>query len=274
MVTRNEAELLRLNLAHHLAWGFDHAAIADNRSTDATRDVLLSFGDRVTSMTVEDPNDRFAALRTLVAEIELRHGTVSWVAQSDTDEFWWAPGETFAAVVSRAPERIMSIHSNQKLFLPTESDPTSGPVYGRMTFRTSGPNSPLHTSYRGGKSIYRGVWAREHEITSAHGCPRVPADQRAHTSGRLVHHYMIDGEDSFAQKVESLSRWGVRARLGAFKQEWRRIYDEGGEAAVREYYRTRYVISRDALPGHVERGELLRDTGFAEYMAARGMGSG
>ena len=94
VVTRDEAELLRLNLAHHLAWGFDHVAIADNESTDATREVLNSFGDAVTAETIADPNDRFAALRRLVHRIEARHGQAQWVAVSDTDEFWWVAGRT------------------------------------------------------------------------------------------------------------------------------------------------------------------------------------
>ena len=36
LVTQNEADLLRWNIRHHLEWGVDHVAVADNNSTDAT----------------------------------------------------------------------------------------------------------------------------------------------------------------------------------------------------------------------------------------------
>ena len=37
LVTQNEADLLRWNIRHHLDWGIDHVAVADNNSTDGDR---------------------------------------------------------------------------------------------------------------------------------------------------------------------------------------------------------------------------------------------
>jgi Glycosyl transferase family 2 len=286
VVTRDEAELLRLNLAHHLAWGFDHVAIADNESTDATREVLNSFGDAVTAETIADPNDRFAALRRLVRRIEARHGQAQWVAVSDTDEFWWDAGGTLRDLMSRVPAIAIGLYSEQKLFLPTALDPSEGPPYVRRTWRTTGPSSPLHTSYRSGKSIYRASWVREHELTSPHWCFAVRG-AAWRPPRALVHHYMINDENNFVQKVEALSRWSPQVRgsasdamgatkgtksqvrFGDFKTSWWRIYESGGERALREYFRTSYVISAAALPGHVERGELVQDIAFADWMRTR-----
>jgi hypothetical protein len=283
VVTRNEAELLRLNLAHHLAWGFDHAAIADNDSTDATRDVLHSFGDAVTAETIADPNDRFAALRRLLRRIEARHGQAQWVAVSDTDEFWWLPGVDLRELVSQVPAEAPGLNSDQKLFLPTALDPRDGPVFVRRTWRTTGSSSPLHTSYRKGKSIYRASRVREHEITSPHWCFAV-AGAAWRPTRALVHHYMIDDEESFVRKVVALARWSPQVRGAApdaagetggtnpqvrfrdFKTAWWRIYESGGERALRDYFRTSYLISATALPGHVERRELVQDTAFADWM--------
>ena len=38
LTTKNEAEVLRLNLEHHLSWGVDHVVVCDNDSTDDTPD--------------------------------------------------------------------------------------------------------------------------------------------------------------------------------------------------------------------------------------------
>ena len=285
VVTRNEAELLQLNLAHHLGWGFDHVAIADNESTDATQDVLRQFGDAVTATRIGDPNERFLALSRLLTEIEERHGAADWVAVSDTDEFWWTPDSDLPRLLSRVPDNIVAVNSRQKLFLPTEVDSVAGPVYCRRTFRTSSGKSPLHTSYTAGKSLYRAAWVRSHGVSNPHWSADIP-----HGLWRfkrlLVHHYMIDDEDSFVEKVKALERWSPQVRdqsepgmalhepttsqeqpvrFLAFKTAWWRLYEAAGEAGLRDYYRREYVISVERLPTCLERGELVDDTEFASF---------
>ena len=102
---------------------------------------------------------------------------------------------------------------------------------------------------------------------------------------------MINDEESFVQKVLALQRWSpevgktrvaddpagqdahdaaeLRRRFRDFKVEWWRVYSAGGEEAVRQYFRTKYMIPASAVPGHVARGELVQDTEFADYMRGR-----
>jgi hypothetical protein len=273
VATRNEAELLRLNLAHHLGWGFDHVAVADNESTDSTQDVLREFGDAVSATSIRNPNERFSALTTLLGDIEERHGLglADWVAVSDTDEFWWTPDTDLRGLLAGVPEDAVAVNSDQKLFLPTELDPAGGPVYCRRTFRTSSAASPLHTSYRRGKSLYRAAWVRNHGISDAHWCAPLPLRRFKRP---LVHHYMIDDEESFVNKVKSLERWGAQlpppVQFRDYKMSWWRLYERAGETGLREYYRRQYMISADALPAHLERGELIKDTQFADFKLGQG----
>lgn len=285
VLTRNEAELLRLNLAHHLGWGFDHVAIADNESSDATQDVLGQFGDSVISTRIGDPYERYRALSGLLAKLEERHGAADWVAVSDTDEFWWAPDSDLPRLLSRVPENVVAVNSDQKLFLPTELDALAGPVYCRRTFRTSGIKSPLHTSYVGGKSLYRAAWVRSQGVSNPHWSAGIP-----HGLWRfdrlLVHHYMIDDEDSFVAKVKTLERWNPRVRdpleagtasrepppskeepasIRAFKTAWWRLYQTAGEGGLRDYYRREYVISSSRLATCLRSGDLVEDTAFARF---------
>jgi hypothetical protein len=267
VVTRNEADLLRLNLSHHLGWGFDHVAIADNESTDATEEVLREYGDAVTVLRIENPNERFAALSALLDRIERQRGDIDWVAVSDTDEFWWAPGTDLSSLLAGVPATTVAVNSVQKLFLPTELDADSGPVYCRRTYRASDANSPLHTSYKAGKTFYRGQWLKSHAIDHAHWSPNVP--HPVMRFGRpLVHHYMIDGEDNFVEKVKSLERWRAgrpHLRLGDFKTKWWNLLEHEGEGGLRAFYRNEYVISASRIPVHLARGELVKDAQFAAH---------
>lgn len=274
VATRNEGELLRLNLAHHLAWGFDQVAIADNESTDATQDVLREFQDAVTVTSIRSPGDRFHVLPSLLARIESRHGAADWVAISDTDEFWWLPGNSLCDTLAQVPGRLVAVNSDQKFFVNTEIDSTSGPVYCRRTFRTTSADSPLHTSYRKGKSLYRAAWVRNHAILNPHWSQNIP--HPLWRFGRpLVHHYMIDGEDCFVEKVKALERWNPQLRGASgrnepvavrdFKVHWWRVYEATGEAGLRDYYRREYFVSARSVPTCLERGELVADMEFAEF---------
>ena len=45
MMVRNEADIIRINLLHHLASGIDHLLVVDNGSTDGTAAVLKEFSE-------------------------------------------------------------------------------------------------------------------------------------------------------------------------------------------------------------------------------------
>ena len=109
----------------------------------------------------------------------------------------------------------------------------------------------------------------------------------------VVHHYMIRDEDQFVMKVKRLASWrersGLRSRLwyrrlrerlgrpvppfvAGFKATWWNVYREGGESGLRDYYRNSYRIQSGVLPGLLARGDLVRDTAFAEWTKETGRG--
>ncbi len=287
IVTRNEASLLRLNLAHHLAWGFDHALVADNESTDGTREVLDGFGDAVTRASVASPNDRFAALVALLARAEERHGPARWVAVSDTDEFWWGPGVDLNSTLRSIPGNILGVNAQQKLFLPTVADPRDGPIMCRRLHRTTRNDIPLHTSYVRGKSIYRAEWIRRALLSHAHRSPAIPPAAWLDLGAHFVHHYMIESEDAFVEKVRSFLGWepwlqsllderramrddeAEHFRFRGFKREWWDLYATRGEEGLRDYYRSFYVLSEPMLREHLASGDLVLDRSFADYLHSR-----
>jgi hypothetical protein len=286
LVTQNEADLLRANLRHHLEWGVDHVGVADNDSTDDTRDVVREFGDSVSYRRFDDFHDRQIHRTALLDDLRA-HAPVEWVGVGDTDEFLWLPGTTPAAVLGAVPPDKVAVNFDMKLFLPTTADDPDGPVFMRRRYRTSSSESPLHTSYSAGKSFYRSSWLGT--ITDEHWCREVPHEQYRHPEP-WVHHYMVGDEDQFVQKVTRLIAWapppeGLVARRrwrrtpperralpgwsAPFKKEWWGVYQRGGEAAVRDYYRTVYTLGDDARRDALAKGELVEDGGFAHWARAR-----
>ncbi len=286
LTTKNEADVLRLNLEHHLAYGVDHVAVADNESSDHTQDVIRSFGDHASTQPFHDFAVRQTVRLDLLERLRARHGgSIAWVGVSDTDEFHWTPDGTLPELLATAPADVVAVTCRQKLFLPTATDAEDGPVYARQLHRTSGPDSPLHTSYREGKTFYRNAWLTR--ITSEHRCHEVPHAPWS-PPHPTVHHYMIRDEDQFVMKVRRLSAWrerkGLRSKLwyhklrrllgvplppfvAGFKEEWWRELRDGGEQRLRAYYRSTFRVQTDDVTRHTESGALVHDTAFADWRA-------
>jgi hypothetical protein len=293
LVTKNEAELLESNLRHHLAWGIDRIAVADNASTDATSQVVAEAGDRVAYRSFPDFHDRQTVRHEMLRDmVEATDHRLEWVGIADTDEFFWVPGDA-SGLFADLPDDVDAVNFGAELFLPTGADPTDGPVYVRRSYYSADESSPLHTSYREGKTFYRASWLTS--IPVDHNCARHEHEceelvaERVRRMPAVVHHYMIQDEDQFVEKVTRLIEWAkpptgglaaLRWRMqpprkrdlprwtSKFKKDWWSAYQRGGEAGVRRYYREQYVIPEAQIPEYLERGWLARDAAFATYAAA------
>jgi glycosyltransferase involved in cell wall biosynthesis len=286
LVTQNEADLLRWNIRHHLEWGVDHIAVADNNSTDATAAVAREFGDAVSRQTFPEFHDRQKVRAAMLDAVRARHH-VDWAGVADTDEFFWAPDTGPRDLLDATPDDIEAVNFDMKLFLPTTLDPANLPVFMSRVYRSGGPDSPLHTSYRVGKTFYRSRWLQT--ISNEHWCPEVPHPVYQHPYP-AVHHYMIQDEDQFVQKVERLMSW-VRPKrfvdrlrwhkkyrgrkdelpkwIGPSKREWWSVYYHQGEDGLREYYRNVYTVGGDRLRDALADGSLVRDGEFAAWARER-----
>src|SRR6476660_6869047 len=127
VTSHNEAELLAWNLRHHLDYGIDHVAVADNASSDSTQDVVAGFGSAVSTVVFDDFHARQAVRMQMLDAVKAQH-TVDWVGVSDTDEFWFAAGRRMPDLLAEVPDDIVAVNFDAKLFLPTALDATDAPV--------------------------------------------------------------------------------------------------------------------------------------------------
>jgi hypothetical protein len=99
-MVRNEPDIVRLSVLHHLRTGVDHVLLVDNRSSDETREIVeeLGYGSRVTAWRDESEWHQEAMFTELAREA-FRLGA-DWVVPFDADEFWVAPGTSLRALLS------------------------------------------------------------------------------------------------------------------------------------------------------------------------------
>jgi hypothetical protein len=285
LTTQNEADILKLNIEHHLSWGVDHIFVADNASTDGAQDVIRTFGSSASTKVFWDTRIRQRVRMQGLEAIRSRH-RVEWAGVSDTDEFFWTQGTNMRELLADTPPQVVAVTFHQKLFIPTSIDGADGPVYIRQLYRSSSYESPLHLSYVKGKTFYRAAWLKE--ITSEHVCPELPHPPWS-PYDPLIHHYMVQSEDRFVVKVKRLRslhgryrerialRLGFRpqlAKLGAdrFKKLWWSIFITRGEAGLREYYRNEYSLQQADIERHMMSGALIRDSDFADFKSRTRVG--
>jgi glycosyltransferase involved in cell wall biosynthesis len=88
LMTRNEIDLLRLNLVHHLQTSCDRILVVDNGSTDKSRTVLKRLAKKLPiDWTVDHGKLRQDEIVNAMAQ-EARAKGADWVIPLDTDEFW------------------------------------------------------------------------------------------------------------------------------------------------------------------------------------------
>jgi hypothetical protein len=110
MMVRNEADILRVNLRHHLALGIDQFLIVDNGSSDGTVEILEELSrDTGRVRWTRDPGPyRQAEITTGLAHEAYLSGA-DWVVPIDADEFWHAPGGDLRAVLERAAAGALEV---------------------------------------------------------------------------------------------------------------------------------------------------------------------
>jgi hypothetical protein len=102
MMVRNEADILRVNVQHHLAAGVDRMLVVDNGSTDGTVGILKDLSREGRVEWREDAGAyRQSEITTALAREAFRQGA-DWVIPIDADEFWHAPGRTLREALAGA----------------------------------------------------------------------------------------------------------------------------------------------------------------------------
>jgi hypothetical protein len=97
-IVKNEADIIGLALDHMLEQGVDHILIADNLSSDGTRELLesrASADSRVHLAFDSEPRFFQAAKMTRLAQVAALAGA-DWIIPFDADEFWYAEGRAVA----------------------------------------------------------------------------------------------------------------------------------------------------------------------------------
>jgi glycosyltransferase involved in cell wall biosynthesis len=182
-MVKNEQDTIGHVIEHLLAEGLDHVIVADNLSTDRTREVLDGLVARGLPVTVVDDREVAylqAEKMTRLADRAREAGAV-WVVPFDADELWVAldPTRSLADVLHTSDDADVLV-AEWYDHVPTIAPALGRSCFRRMRRRDVHPSPYPKVAFRAlaGVRLYQG----NHHVTGRDGLREVP--------GRIVvHHY-------------------------------------------------------------------------------------
>ena len=87
LLMRDEEEIVRENIEHHLANGVDAFLVTLHRSTDRTREILREF-PQVLQVTEVDAESYDQHRWVTLMALEACRYKPDWIVHMDADEFW------------------------------------------------------------------------------------------------------------------------------------------------------------------------------------------
>jgi len=249
-MVRNEEDIIGFTLRHMISEGVDGMVVADNMSSDKTRDILEEIKRQASiPVFILDDNElgyyqsrKMTALARLAAE-----NGAHYIIPFDADELWYAPGPGRAADVLR--------HSNVdvariKLWnhFATRSDPEHENPFLRMQWRMKERSSFFKIAYRYRSDLV--IAQGNHDVLDSNG---IAVKRDSIPIG--IRHFPYRSVDHFIQKARiggtAYAATDLATHQGAHWKRFKCILDNDGPKALEEIFYRDFCFSDPRMAGMV-----------------------
>lgn len=258
LLVRDEEDVIRSNLDHHLDQGVDHVLVTDNGSVDATLDLLAPYERAGVVEVIHEPADDYAQAKwvTRMARRAAERGA-DWVLNNDADEFWFATSGTVRDALASVPPEygVVVAHRSDMVARPEDGRPFWQRMVHRRVVSTNALGKPLppKVCHRGDPTVR--VRQGNHRATGK-SLGAVLDD------GRLeILHYPERSYDQFANKI---AKGGAAYERNTELSEnvgstWRWLYELYRDGQLREWY-DQQVVDDGEAERELGKGVLVEDT--------------
>lgn len=256
-MVKDEADVIEPVLRHVAAQGVEGIIVADNGSTDGTREIIERLGesdalDPVTLMLKDDDEPAYYQSAKMTNLADLAHACeAEWVWPFDADELWYygTEGERLADVIPRIAGDASVLQSRLWHHFPTALDATDANPFERMRYR-SGDEAPIGkviVRWRLGSNIHQG----NHGATIA---GLGPTDGILHTDIQVRHFPYRSPEQFVSKAVNGAAAYAATDLDWSVGQHWREYglhYEQGGPERLRRIYREHFFYDLPSAAGLV-----------------------
>lgn len=241
-MVKDEADVIEGTL-RHLADEVDGLVVADNQSTDGTRDILSDLSRELPLHVVDDPivaydqSGKMTRLAALAAQIG-----ATWIVPFDADEIWVFRGERIRLVLSECTANIVTA----ELFnhFPSAVDPEGSDPFETIQWRQR-RLAPLP------KVAFR--WHPDAVIHQGNHGVTLPNPQVA--DGLEVRHFPYRSPEQFVRKARNgaaaYAATDLPQDVGAHWRGYGTILDRFGEQGLHDVFREHFWYLSPADAGLV-----------------------
>lgn len=230
-MVKDELDILA-PVIRHTATQVDFLIVADNASSDGTRELLDELARDLPLTVVDDPEVAYYQSHKITALARLARGAgARWVLPIDADEIWVArDGRRIADVLSDQPEQVVITdaalydHVATALDDHDEPDPVRRLVWRRPA---AAPLPKVAVRALDGLTIHQGN----------HGASFTGIEHPARVGGRLVvHHYPYRSVAQMARKARNgaaaYAATDLPDDIGGHWRGYGRILEQDGEQGI------------------------------------------
>ncbi len=249
-MVKDEADVIAHTILHTLGEGVDRFLIADNNSTDGTRDLLNDLSKKHPEVTVLDDPDPAYFQSEKMSNLAKRAGSegAEWIIPIDADELWFAPH----SIANWLGDMSVNVVKAQ-LFnhFQTAVDQEGDTPFDRMVYRQAEPGvlPKVAFRYRKGAVIHQG----NHGVDLSPDRLN-PLDQ-ASLGGLEIRHFPYRSVEQFIRKAQNgaaaYKATNMHPSEGAHWRQYGELLERGGEEALKQVYEQWFYFTVPALEGMV-----------------------
>lgn len=265
LLVRDEQDIICENIEYHLAQGVDFFVVMDNRSVDATTDILKAYEARGLLHYIYQGDDNFNqhAWVTSMARMAYSEHAADWVINNDADEFWWPVTGNLKETFRQVPTQINLVNADRNNFVVvTDSDE---PFWSRMVYRECislnplGRPLPSKVAHRGSETVK--VYQGNHSVDGIESPNAI--------DGMIeILHFPIRSYQQIENKIAMGGAAYTRNRElpESTGVTWRKLYAElKRESNLDRFYQDQY-FDKQRLDQALKRGELIIDSRLADFL--------
>lgn len=230
-MVKDEADCIEGTL-RHMAGEVDHLLVADNLSTDGTRDILDRLARELPLIVVDDPDPAYyqSAKMTALAEKAYAAGA-EWVVPFDADELWLANDRVSTVLVDQPADRTVCWAALLN-HLPTAVDPDEPDPFRRIAWRAPNPGAlpKVAVRWEPGCVIEQGNHGAQHP----RGVVGVPALSIRHFPARSAEQWARKGIQGAAAYAAAA---GLPEDAGAHWRSYGRLVEQHGPQILHDVFR-------------------------------------
>jgi hypothetical protein len=264
LLVRDEEDVLRSNIEFHRAQGVDFFIVTDNKSEDATPEIIKQYESEGIAKYIFEGDDNYnqSAWVTRMARLAATEYAADWVINNDADEYWWPRlgdlKSCFTGIVADTNILVAQRHD----FVPLGDEQSV--FYHDMVYRkkvslnTLGRPLPPKVAHRGDPGVV---------IAQGNHWVEMPEPGNIIEELIDIFHFPIRRYSQFTNKIikggQAYERNTTQSANAG--DTWRKLYKEYQRNGLVDFYRQQSVTSRQIEQG-LRKGELVEDRRVSDYL--------